>query len=408
MDRRQFLAGGATVTGGLLGTRTLSAARRHLGLWSAPAPPRATPATRDPRLSARVEGASDDAVALRLRARDPRPPLSVLVVRREYPTGDALASAESETVRLDDADATATVSVDVPRRTRRSGPWFYEAYARPGANDGERAYLCESRPYRWTAGDRSRRGPRTTDPLESVERERFQRHRRGNDYALTYRWQDVRGDAWTLDYRLRRSTHEAAVAASRGYVETYEESLASPIARDLVDAIDADARRLDGGDDADPSARSLPPGERFDRLVTFVQALRYANDHRTSTAFDYHRTVEETLAAGVGDCKDRTYLLAGLLAAAFDVDTALLFQPAHVLLGVAPDDVPDLPYAYRALEIDGDRYVPIEPSLDVRVGRYVDTEFVAVYADGDWQHADADAMVEGAGRVLERFLDYAV
>jgi len=85
----------------------------------------------------------------------------------------------------------------------------------------------------------------------------------------------------------------------------------------------------------------------------------------------------------------------------------MFFEPAHVLLGVAPADVPDLPYADGAIEVEGDRYVPIEPSLDVHVGRYVDTGFVAVYRDGDWRHADPDAVADGAGRVLDRFLDYA-
>jgi hypothetical protein len=337
------------------------------------------------------------------------------------------AQATSDVVRAD-ADASAsTIDVDVPpgRFERERDPWFYEVYARPGPGRESRAYLCESAPYSWAPGGGVERAPRVTNPDPSIERDgfarrhdRFVRRRDGNDHVLTYRWQDAAGDTRTVDYRLRRSTHEAAVDAERGYVRTFEESLSSPIAADLLSQLDATARVT--GDDADSHREadatsstdvglaSLSPARRFQSLVAFVQSIEYAYDAESTAAYDYHRTVEETLVAGIADCKDRTYLLAGLLAAGFDCETALLFQSGHVLLGVRPEDVPDISHDPDPVRIGDDEWVPIEPSLQIPVGAYLTHPFVAVYGAGEWRHHDASAIVRGADRVAGTLYDYVI
>ncbi|MFC6951319.1 hypothetical protein [Halorubellus litoreus] len=440
MDRRQLLASGALVGSGLLGDTTLRAARRHLGLWSAPPKPRATPVVRDPGLTGRIDAVDDDAVTVSVTATDPRDPFRVVVCRRTYPDGRVRARARTDRVRVDADTPTATVTVEVADGTveRDRDPWFYEVYARPGLDGERRAYLCESAPYAWTSAGDAVRAPRVADAKPAVDGGDFERRRDRNDYALTYRWRDVADATWAVDYRVRRSTHEAAVAADRGYVRTYEESLASPVAAHLLASLDQDARRpetrrrtpddgrndspdanrddnrADGRDDSrddrdtDSGLASLSAGRRFDALVRFVQAIEYGYDADTVGAYDYHRTVEETLVAGVGDCKDRTYLLAGLLHHAFDCRTALLFQSGHVLLGVHPDDVPALPYAHDPVRIGDDDWVPVEPSLRVPVGYHTSAPFIAVYAGGEWRYHDASAIVRGADRVLETFTDYVI
>lgn len=425
MNRRRFLGSGILAGSGLLGDATLRAARRHLGLWSAPPEPRATPAVRDRALSARVVAVDGGTVTVSLSATDSRGPLRLVVYRRTYPTGGVRARATSDRVRVDANATGTTVSVDVPEGALDRDPWFYEVYARPGADGEERAYLCESAPYAWTSPGDAVRAPRVTDAASTVDGGAFERRRDGNDYVLTYRWRDADDATWVVDYRLRRSTHEAAVAADRGYVRTYEASRANPIAAHVLAHLDRSARRSDTASQSDTATRtvddgrvegrrtdgglaSLAPGQRFDALVRFVQGIEYGYDADTVGAYDYHRTVEETLVAGVGDCKDRTYLLAGLLNHAFDCRTALLFQSGHVLLGVHPDDVPELPYDHDAVTLGDDDWVAVEPSLHVPVGYHTSAPFVAVYADSEWRYHDANAIVRGADRVLGTLTDYVV
>ena len=419
MNRRRFLGSGILVGSGLLGDATLRAARRHLGLWSAPPTPRATPAVRDPALSARVDAVDGDTVTVSLTASDARRSVRLAVYRRSYPDGRVRARATSDRVRVDASTVTATVTVADGTRERDHDPWFYEVYARPGPDGERRAYLCESAPYAWTAPGEAVRAPRVTDAAPTVDGDAFERRRDGNDYVLTHRWRGVDEATWMVDYRLRRSTHEAAVAADRGYVRTYEASRENPIGAHVLAHLDRSARRTDTArpraDDGhvqsprtDGGLASLAPGQRFDALVGFVQGIEYGFDADTVGAYDYHRTVEETLVAGVGDCKDRTYLLAGLLHHAFDCRTALLFQSGHVLLGVHPDDVPALPYDYDAVTIGDDDWVAVEPSLHVPVGYHTAAPFVAVYADREWRYHDANAIVRGADRVLDTFADYVV
>lgn len=391
--------------GVLLGGGAASFARRNLGLGSPPEPSAGVLPPRSTTVDGEITTADGPAVSLALRALESSTERRVLVVRRRYPAGRALASAVSDPVTVDDSGEPARVEVSVPRETRSPEPWFYEAYVRE--DGGGHAFLAESAPVRWTpsrAGDTSAPARRVASARPSTDGPEFERSLAGNDYHLTFRWRDSTGDRWTLDYPVRRSTYEAGVAAEHGYVTTYEASLASPLARDVAGAIARDARRVDHADEDDAvtgesappaTVASLDPARRFDVLMRFVQDLRFAHDSETLGVYDYNRTVAETLVAGVGDCQERTYLLAGLLAAAFDCRTALLFQVGHVLLGVPPDDVPALPDDVTTIEADGREYVPIEPSLEVPVGTYPPHPVIGVYGDDRWLSHDLARVVRG-------------
>lgn len=417
MDRRQFLVRSASVGGALLGRKSFRYARRNLipGDESAPAE-RVLP--RADAVSGAVTGVGETSVSLDVRCSEPRDAFEVLVRRREYPSGAVLGSTVSDLLRATDAEQARTVDVEIPRAGRHEGAWFYEAYVRPAETEEVGGYLCESAPLRWcgAADDKVAAAERVADPKPRVDTARFKRRRAGNDYALTFRWLDSERAIWAFDYRLRRSTHDAAVARERGYTTTYEASQSNPVVRDFAAALQRNATSDDvtDGDDADAetggspvSPASLDAGRRFDVLVQFVQGLRYARDAATVDAYDYHRTVEETLAAGVGDCKDRSYLLAGLLSAAFDCETTLLFQTGHVLLGVDPDTVPSLPYDVDTLSLGGREYLAIDPSLRGPIDVYPDFPFVAAYSDGTWVYHDASAMSEGVDDVVRDYLQNA-
>jgi len=414
MNRRQFLSSATAVGGYLLANATAETVRQDLGVFRRPVSRGPDHVARERNVRGRVERADGRGVEVALSAETPPDPLLLRVVRREYPTGTILGYADSDIVRLDESGS-STAQVTIPRNTRTSDPWFYEVYTPNGSETDGHAYLCESKPYMWakTDGTDVRPAERAAGALPSVDHGSFERRLDGNDYVVTFRWRDIDDTVWSVDYRVRRSTYEAAVATDRGYVETYEKSLTDPLPRSLHTRLRAAARPLpdDGGsvDEelyADATMASLSPGRQFDLLVKFVQGIRYAEDMVGASAYDYQRTVAETLVAGVGDCEDLTYLLAGLLSAAFDCETALLFQPGHVLLGVDPDDVPPLPYEYESVTAGDRAYVPVEPSLHVPVGRRPPMPFVAVYGDGRWLHHDTDAMLGGADHVLGDWMQF--
>lgn len=409
MNRRQFVRRSATVGGALLGRESFQFARRNL------VPP--TDTERPGRVLSRADGVAGEmagvegtVVNVDVRGRGAEEAFDVVVRRREYPTGTVLGSSVTERVDGLDSDHSETVTVTVPRAHRRPGTWFYEAFVRPPDEDDDEAYLCESVPLRWCdgTGAGTTTADRIADPHPSVDGERFSRRHTGNDYVLSYRWRDSEEVTWTADYRLRRSTHDAAVAADRGYTTTYEESLSSQVARDFAAVLQRRARPLSeaAADDGDVESTlaSLDAGRRFDVLARFVQGFHYARDAETLDTYDYHRTVEETLADGVGDCKDLTYLLAGLVTASFDCETTLLFQTGHVLLGVDLHDVPTLPFEVESLSLADHEYLVLDPALDGAIDAYPDEPFVAAYSDGGWFYHDSGALRAGVDNVLRDWL----
>lgn len=412
MERRQFMARCAAVGGALLGRNTFKFSRRNLGLGGSHVTSGKPLLPRSTSVSGNLVDVDGTTVTVDLTGSEPDGPVRVRVVRREYPMGGAVTAGVSDRVQTPDPGESERVRVTVPRDGRTPGAWFYEAQVESVTGDDARAYLCESRPYQWpsASGEELATADRVTQGYELVDEEWFERRVTGNDYVLSFRWQDPESDVWTVEYPIRRSTHEAAVAGERGYVQTYEQSLASPLVRDLAAALETDARpetTQPRGEDEETTATlaSLDAGERFDQFVRFVQQIDYARDAASMDTYDYNRTPPETLVAGVGDCKDRTYLLAGLLTASFDCETALLFQPGHVLLGVEPSDVPSLPYTTQTVTLSGRELVPVEPSLSVPVSYYTNEPFVAAYGDGEWFHHDAGALGRGVDDVVKDWLD---
>lgn len=413
MKRRQFLGRGAAVGGALLGRKSFLFGQRNLGLGDFGTDSRANLPPRDEDITGEIADVDGTTVDVAVECREPRDSFEVVVLRREYPTGEVLGTGVSDALRAPDGSRSGTVGVTVPRDDTEQGKWFYEAFVRPASADDVDAYICESAPFRWGSptGEDVKTADRVTDGLPPVTGDRFTRRLSGNDYVLSYRWQDSQQEVWEVNYRLRRSTHEAAVAAERGYTTTYEESLSSPVARDFAATLEQNAGCISAVADADSesgtptSLASVDDGRRFDVMVQFVQGLRYARDATSLGTYDYHRTVEETLVAGVGDCKDLTYLLSGLLSSAFDCETVLLIQAGHVLLGVAPDDVPSLSHDVDPVTLGGHEFVVIDPSLTGPIDFYPDDPFVAAYGGGEWLYHDASAMGAGVDDVVQDWLE---
>ena len=408
MNRRQFLGASAAVTTGLLGVQTASFLGRNVGFGTGIAsaasvttiPPRAT------AVRGKVADVDGRTVSVDLVAQGDVESVRLIATRRDYPDGTVVAEGRSEPVYFDAPGDEATVEVVVPDGGHDSGRWFHEVYV--DRDEDDPAFVCESAPYRWRQRTEygAEQADRVTEGPAPLDRESFGRELAGNDYRLDYRWQDGEDRVWKLSYRLRRSVHEAAVTRDRGYARTFDESRSSPYARDLAASIATDAVTDPDDEDDVRTAASLSEGEWFDLLVRFVQGLRYARDVETTGAYDYNRTVEETLVAGVGDCKDKTHLLAGLLSAApLSCETAMLFQPAHVILGVAAGDVPDRYDDAPTVELDGSEYVPVDGSLRFEVGEIPDRQITAAYGDDGWFHYDAGALGRGLDRNVRDWVE---
>jgi hypothetical protein len=432
MHRREFLAASGAGTATLLSSTIAAFLGRNVGIGTAsgesdtatPIPPRA------PTLDGRVVDVDGTTVTVEVAAKRAIDAVRVVAVRRGYPDGEEHSEARSDPLGLTGPGDTTTVDLDVPAPAYRSGRWFYEVFVvRTGRQP---AFLCESAPRRWRQRPEygTTSADRVSDEHGDVSREHLDRELVGNDYRLRYRWRGSDDRRWRVDYRLRRSVHEASVARQRGYVHTFEESQSNPYARDLANVVarqarlqtddgtggtdaaaDTDSNGSVNGDEtrnggADAGAAPLTRGERFDRLVRFVQGLGYARDAATTGRYDYNRTVEETLVAGVGDCKDKTHLLAGLLSAPpLSCETAMLFQPAHVILGVAADDVPERFADRETVDLGGTAFLPVDGSIRFPIGDYPDRPITAAFANGTWIHYDADAIVRGLDRNVRDWIE---
>jgi hypothetical protein len=406
MDRRQFLGASAAVTTGLLGVQTASFLGRNAGVGSGVA--RAGSVTTTPPRATAVKGQVADVdgrtISVDLVAQDAVDAVRLDVTRREYPDGTVADETRSDPVAFDAPGDEATVEVVVPDGGHDSGRWFHEVYVARGGDVP--AFVCESAPYRWRQRTEygADRADRVTEGPGTLDREAFGRELAGNDYRLTYRWLDSDDRTWEVTYPLRRSVHEAALSRERGYARTFDESRSSPYARDLAASIATDA--VSSNEDGVGAAASLSEGEWFDLLVRFVQGVRYARDAETTDSYDYNRTVEETLVDGVGDCKDKTHLLAGLLETSpLSCETAMLFQPAHVILGVAASDVPARYEHRRTVELGGREFVPIDGSLRFDVGEIPDRPITAAYGDEGWFHYDVEAIGRGLDRNVRDWID---
>ena len=74
--------------------------------------------------------------------------------------------------------------------------------------------------------------------------------------------------------------------------------------------------------------------DRVDFVLSFVQSLPYTFDDVTTGYDEFRRYAIETLIEGGGDCEDTT-ILVGAILRGLGEDTALIFTPGHIALGVS-------------------------------------------------------------------------
>ena len=95
--------------------------------------------------------------------------------------------------------------------------------------------------------------------------------------------------------------------------------------------------------------RSWKRQDRVDFVLSFVQSLPYTLDDVTTGFDEFRRYAIETLIEGGGDCEDTTILVAAILQGLGE-ETALIFTPGHIALGVSGD------YTGGSLTYNGIKY----------------------------------------------------
>ena len=192
---------------------------------------------------------------------------------------------------------------------------------------------------------------------------------------MRYEWQDGTGRCWEVEFDIDRETYRTAADRSWGYLTAFSAARTNQHAKRVGESVDT----------ATPICQliyePLTAAERLERAVAFVRGLEYAVDPDSKSTVEYHRTPEETLIDGRGDCKDLTYLMAGILSQPpFNYRTAMVILPEHMLLGVDSDNLPseydDVP------TLPGDEYVAIESTANRAIGTYRDEPVLAIYNTG--------------------------
>ncbi|WP_255171406.1 hypothetical protein [Natrononativus amylolyticus] len=412
MNRRQFLLcsfGGFSVVSGFTGLRYGQA---YFG-WGAPTfTPPTEPVPWESTVGGRIRSVDADGIVVELTAhRRVHDPFVVAVQERAYPDGEVGGVVHSQPETIDEPGSTTKLSLPLPSELRSvDRTRFYEVFIqrRPDDDgaDSRIRFLCESRPYRMhdRSGDSVTPWSRQYAVRPEPETAGVTREQSGSELTMTYTWPDAGDEQRSVEHRIRRSAYDAARGHSRGHVRTYEETISHPevatLARTIEEALRSSAMTPMNAETVVDAAT------HFEALVRFVQHLPYGHDQEVLERFDYNRTAEETLVDGMGDCKDKTNLLAGLLEQSrLECNTAFICQPSHIFLGVSLADVPtELENAEQTIEINGRTYLPIESTSPTPLGEYRDTDPITAVYDGEWVYYDPTAVVPIAKSVAEGLL----
>lgn len=217
---------------------------------------------------------------------------------------------------------------------------------------------------------------------------------------MQYEWQDPTGRCWEIEFTLDREEYKTAADRSWGYLTAFSAARSNHHAKRVGELLDAatPARH--------PISKPVTAAERVERALTFVTGLEYAVDPKSKSTVEYHRTPEETLVDGRGDCKDLTYLMAGILSQPpFNYRTAMVILPEHMLLGVHSDD---LPSEYEDMPtLPGDEYVAIETTTNREIGSYRDEPVLAIYNAG-FVYTNPAAIATETERFIRNPTDFEV
>ena len=380
IDRRQFLERAGTALGSFL---AMNSGTEPVTNWIDTALPHPVPINRT-AVEATVTDRSSTSVTVTLRSTRSRTTVRPVAYIREFPAGRLLARAASEAVTLKPQETrSVTLSVGVPVGAL-ADRWFYEVRDEPVESAArETSYLCESDPV----------GGELAEPAGPSDRLTTDEGR----YERTFEWSDRLGHRWHMPYAVSKSRYHSVRDRTTDYLRSYAGAQRSPYAAHVAELF-LSAQAVTESREASAYSKAQ---RQLERAVGFVQSFEYAADLESLGRLEYIRSVEESLVDGAGDCKDGTILLAGLLSQPpFEYETALVFMPSHLLLGVHRADLP--PAYQNADTVEDSPFVPIETTDRSPIGAVRDETIVAIVGT-EYREIDVSAVDDVLATQLSAF-----
>ncbi|WP_162989826.1 hypothetical protein [Natronorubrum halophilum] len=356
-------------------------------------------------ITARIVDRSPSLATVRFRSPEPVSAFRPVAYKRRYPDGAVFAVNEGPRISATNSlDRRVVFAFDTSIVEFIADRWMYEIRYRPyeRSRSADR-YLCESDPLQRSLVGFGSNAERCCPDDVPEDRSIHERIDREGCYELAFRWAGTDGSSHEFTHTISKSAYRRARDRRGGYVRTFIESRHNPYARHLADRITSSAVQT-SGPDAERTTALHPERDLLERTVQFVQSFDYAMDEESKGVYQYFRTVEESLVDGVGDCKDGTYLLAGILShPPFAYETALVFMPDHLLLGVRRTD---LPTGYRHAETIRDSpYVAIETTTQRPIGFYRDDPIVTIIGP-TYRYVDSETVSHTIEKQVRLFSDY--
>lgn len=359
-----------------------------------------------------------------LKSKRPFPDSKLLVVRQKYPKNVILDYSISESViggittGIDDSAKSTSSDLDIRTISLPVEPvvgelYFYRVYVVPTDIDEQQTsksvygYLCETPPLTYngkTVQEHARKHP----PLPDLDTHRFTRKDTGNEFRLKYTWtngtrhQEV--DALDISFDLSKSVLDDAFKRKRGHFETVRESKTNPLSTFLMGQL------LEVHPYADLTKSSrLSPREQEELLQTifsFVSSIDYGIDLETVSIVDYIRTIEETLVAGVADCKDTTMLFIALASQPpLNLNPVVVIQPGHMFAAIPTNEIQSdvICSTDNVLVFDGKSYLPFDLTSNRRnFGWYdKDKQIVAAYAESGFKTVNFRGLPDATKEQIE-------
>lgn len=114
--------------------------------------------------------------------------------------------------------------------------------------------------------------------------------------------------------------------------------------------------------------------QKFHILAEFAQNVNWVRDLESKNKFEYIRDPRRTVTNYIGDCKDSTILLNGLIENVLDIHTVMFFAPTHIYSGIKYDSLPteikeNIDEKRESYNINGKKYIPLESTGEFKIGR---------------------------------------
>lgn len=241
--------------------------------------------------------------------------------------------------------------------------------------------------------------------LQPTRRFGYRRRIENEAYQIDLQWESLAGTVKTVSTAIPQEKYHRT---DQTYLRYYHTSFQNALESKTLNDISRDIRRQIG---LEPDTNVAESTEWLRREYLYAttqivqRSIEHQLDEKSVDRLEYPRNVHETLVDGIGDCGDKTSLLAGLLhAAGFDTGYVLLLGDVTVLHMATLLASDELPRARR--DRNGARYVQIrnqpyayaettvEMPLGVVPNRFYENGIVVTYTpDAGFRNLDPNNLI---------------